>query len=108
MEGSSEIQIDEEIKIFRKLLLFFNEYEINLLYDVEDFESGIKEIKELTEIYNDTHIKLRRSLGETQYEDQYSVLYGEQMDKITGWIKAAKIEIRLKKEQKCDSLKENH
>ena len=105
MEKISEEYIDEEIKIFRKLLIFFNEYELSLLFDIEDVESGIKEIKDLTEVYDDIHVKLKRSLGDTQYEDQYSVLYKEQMENINGWIKAAKLEIRRKKEENLDSVK---
>ena len=75
MEEIKDSHIDEEIKIFRKLLIFFNEYELSLLYDVEDIESGIREIKDLTEVYDDINVK--RSLGDTQYEDEYSTLYAD-------------------------------
>ena len=40
--------VDSELKIVNKFKRFFDEYELDVLFDVEDVEVGIAELKELT------------------------------------------------------------
>ena len=64
--------IDEELKIVKKLSRFHVEYELSLLYEVDDVEAGIRELKYLVESYEDVHLKLKREIGDEVYEETYT------------------------------------
>ena len=92
--------VDSELKISKKLKRFFNEYELSLLFDVQDVELGIAELKELTNEYDDIHSKLIRTstdAGDSVYKDTYQEQYDDQMSEIEKWIKQAKQDIKAKK-----------
>ena len=102
--------VDSELKISKKLKRFFNEYELSLLFDVQDVELGIAELKELTNEYDDIHSKLIRTstdAGDSVYKDTYQEQYDDQMSEIEKWIKQAKRDIKAKKENQLSlSLQE--
>ena len=102
--------VDSELKISKKLKRFFNEYELSLLFDVQDVELGIAELKELTNEYDDIHSKLiptSTDASDSVYKDTYQEQYDDQMSEIEKWIKQAKRDIKAKKENQLSlSLQE--
>ena len=98
--------VDSELKIVNKFKRFFDEYELDVLFDVEDVEVGIAELKELTNEYEDIHSQLSRAsrdAGDDVYKDTYQEQYDKQMLEIVDWIRRAKKSIRTKKEALKDS-----
>ena len=91
--------IEEDQKIVRKFSRFYEEYELDLLFEVADIEEGIVELKDLAEKYEDVHIKLEKKLGSEEYQETYTE-YAKYINGVTAWIKEARIEIKLKKSQK--------
>ena len=88
--------IDTELKLVCKLDRFKSEYELSLLYEIEDIEDGIKELRSIVEKYEELHIALKNELGYPDYEAR--------IKSVTDWIRSAKFEIRNKKEKKHSSL----
>ena len=106
--------VDEELKIVKKFSRFFNEYEVSILYEVQDIEIGIKELKVLADSYEDVHVQLNREIGDNVYKETYTD-YEDQILKVTKWIRDAKLAINEKKARKsadndqeklCESEKE--
>ena len=97
--------IDEELKLVCKLTRFMNEYELSLLYDVVDVAEGIREARQLAESYEEIHVKLKRELGDGDYNENYSG-YDTQISKITDWIRDSKLEIRKKKESRSNEAEQ--
>ena len=90
--------IEEELKISCKIKRVLNEFELELLYDIEDIEGGIKEFRDVIESYENVHVMLRRKLG-GEYGETYEE-YGSNMKKLNDWVRNAKVEIkRIKKEK---------
>ena len=52
--------IDTELKLVCKLDRFKSEYELSLLYEIEDIEYGIKELRSIVEKYEELHIALKK------------------------------------------------
>ena len=91
-----ENKIDNELKLVCKISRFVKEFAIELLYDIEDIEAGIKECRELTENYEGIHIVLKRELAE-EYEEAYQE-YDTITTSLVNWLRNARMEIRKKKE----------
>ena len=95
--------IDEELKLVCKLTRFM--YELSLLYDVADVGEGMREARQLAESYEEIHVKLKRELGDEDYNENYPG-YDAQISKITDWIMDAKLEIRKKKESRSNEAEQ--
>ena len=95
--------IDTELKLVCKLDRFKCEYELSLLYEIEDIEDGIKELRSIVEKYEELHIALKNDLGSDSYAESYPD-YEARIKSMTDWIRSAKFEIRNKKEKKHLSL----
>ena len=96
--------VDEEKKVCLKIDRFIDEYELEVLFDIDDIEAGIKDSKKLLESYEEIHLELKRELND-EYEETYKDF--EIKSKImTDWIKKAKLEIKKKKVQRKQEEKE--
>ena len=62
--GIMSTLIDEEIKLVCKIKRFMTEYELSLLFELDDIEKAIVELRVLLEGYQEVHIKLVRELKE--------------------------------------------
>ena len=83
-----------------KIDRFRDEYELKVLFDIDDIESGIKESKKLLESYEEIHLELN-----DEYEETYRNF--EIKSKImTDRIKKAKLEIKNKKVQRIQEEKD--
>ena len=85
-----------EEKLRLKIKRYFNENDIDLLFDISDIEDAISDIRSLANCFEDVHVALRRELN-----DQYAVRfvdYDQQINAITDWIKKAKLAIKEKKQ----------
>ena len=91
--------IDRELKFVCKLDRFKSEYELSLLYEVEDIEDGTKELRNIVEKYKELLIALKNELGSDSYTESYPD-YEARIKSVTEWIRSAKFEIRNKKEEK--------
>ena len=78
---------------------FKSEYELSLLYEMEDIEDGIKELFSIVKKYEELHIALKHELGSDSYAESYPD-YEARIKSVTDWIRSAKFEIRNKKEKK--------
>ena len=97
---AAEKIIDEEKKVCLKINRFIDEYDFELLFDIEDVEKGISEFKILIEKYEEIHVELKREL-----DDQYDVMFGDFAAKLkimTDWVKKAKTEIKRRKIEKFE------
>ena len=63
---------DQEAKICFRFERFLDENDFDLLTDEAEVESSLSECKSLIEQYGDTHIELRRELGETYGQNSKS------------------------------------
>ena len=93
--------VDEEIKVCLKFDRFLKEYEFDLLFDVEDIEAAIIEVKTLIDTFEDIHVELKRELDD-KYEEAYPK-FSEKLKPMIDWVKNAKIE---KKRKKVEKLRE--
>ena len=91
--------IARELKLVCKLDRFKIEYELSLLYEIEDIEEGIKELCSIIDKYDEVHIALKNELRGDTYAESYPD-YEARIKSVTDWIKSAKFEIRNKKEEK--------
>ena len=85
----------EDKRVGLKITRFTEEYDFDLLFDVEDIKAGIAEFKKLIDIYEEIHVELKRQL-----KDDYEKSYPDFEDKLkimTNWVKTAKLEIKRKK-----------
>ena len=89
---------DEEKQLSFKITRFFDEYELDTLFDIGDIELGITELKKLIESYEEIHIELKREL-DNEYENTYTD-FEDKVKLMTTWVKNAKLEIKKKKEEK--------
>ena len=84
---AAEKIIDEEKKLRLKIDRFLDEYDFELLFDIEDIEKGISEFKILIENYEGIHVELKRELN-----DEYDLKFGDfaaKLKKMTDWVKKA-------------------
>ena len=88
--------IEEELKISAQLDRFYSEYELEILLEVGEIEEAIKEFKILANKYEEVHIRLRRELGEEDYELAYENV-GAHLRRIKEWIRNAKVEVKNRK-----------
>ena len=96
--------VDEEKKFCLKTDRFRDEYELEVLFDIDYIESSIKESKKLLESYEEIHLELKRELND-EYEETYRNF--EIKSKImTDWIKKAKLEIKNKIIQRIQEEKD--
>ena len=86
---------DEEEKVCLKIKRFIEEYNLDLLFDIQDIENAIFEFKKLIESYEEVHIELKRELGD-QHETQY-VEFEEKYKSMSDWVINARLEIKRKK-----------
>ena len=92
---------DDEKRICLKIDRYFEEFTYDLMYDIEDIEKGILEFRELIDNYEEVHIRLKREL-EDDYVTDYPN-YDTTYQRLTGWIKQAKVEIKRRKVELCRS-----
>ena len=93
-EKMSEL-IDQELKLVKKIVRFRSEYNLDLLFDINEIEEAISEQRKLLEAYEELHIKLKRDLAE-DYSNTY-IDYDGHIKIMTDYIILAKKEIRNKK-----------
>ena len=62
--------IDDEMKIICKINRFMKEYGLELLFDIEDIDEGIKELRTLIEKYESVHVALKREFA-NEYAETY-------------------------------------
>ena len=86
--------IDDEMKIICKKNRFMKEYGLELLFDIEDIDVGIKELRTLIEKYESIHVALKRELA-NEYAETYKD-YDKNISMMIEWLKNAKMEIRKK------------
>ena len=101
MEG-----VQNEMKLVCKIKRFTNDFSLELLFDISDIEEGLKEIRNLSEQYENVHVELKIELGES-YADKYTG-YDNQIKIMGDWTKEAKREIKKRKEEarECQEIKE--
>ena len=84
---------NEGEKLRLKLIRTLDEYDLELLDEVEEIENGLSEIKRIIEDYEEVIVKSKAELGE-DYDDTNSK---EQVKHASAWIKNAKSELRKKR-----------
>ena len=90
--------VDDEKKVVKKITRFLDENEdLGLLFDIEDVEKAIIEVKNYIDSYEEIHIELERELDK-DYDEQYGECKAFQL--ATAWVKQAKLEIRTRKATK--------
>ena len=65
---ASEKLVEEEEKVSLKICRFLDEYELDSLFDIEDIELGIAEIKRLIESYEEIHVQWKKRKGRAAYK----------------------------------------
>ena len=91
--------IDDEMKIICKINRFMKEYGLELLFDIEDIDEGIKELPMLIEKYESVHVALKRELA-NKYAETYKD-YDKNISMMIEWLQNAKMEIRKRKADKA-------
>ena len=66
--------IDEELKLIRKIDRFMVENELKVLFDVSDVKEAIEELKILIDSYDDLHVRLKRELGDEHYNASFRIM----------------------------------
>ena len=87
--------IDQETKLSYKFRRLLDEYDLEIMFDVLEYEAAIPEFKEAIEKFEDVHLQLKRGLGE-DYSGQYPD-YFERMKPMTQWVVNAKRNLRALK-----------
>ena len=70
---ANEQLIDEEKKTCLKINRCFDEYDLDILFDIEEVEKGILEMKFVLENYESIHVELKSELN-VDYEGMYEVM----------------------------------
>ena len=94
--------LNEEKKINLKLVRTLNEYELETLYEINDIEAGISEIKKLIESYEEVVVELREELG----REYNNTVFETQLKIVMEWIKNARLEIKNRKISEEDMREE--
>ena len=102
--GIMSTLIDEEIKLVCKIKRFMTEYELSLLFELDDIETAIVELRVLLEGYQEVHMKLVRELKES-YSEAYQN-FDRRIAEMTDWLRNAKLEIRQKKEDEKNKVRD--
>ena len=103
---ATEKLVENEKRLCLKIYRFIDEYEFELLFSIEEIETGIIEFKKLIENYEEIHIGLNRELGDN-YENTYED-FNKKVKKMTEWVRNAKLEIKkrkIEKEEKEEQLR---
>ena len=95
--------MDEESKINRDILRFWDEYDLSELDDIDDIREGISELKYLCKRFEDRHVDLQRLLGENEYNKKYQN-YDVDVKKMMDWIKLARKTVSEMKRKSEESL----
>ena len=93
--------VEDEKKAGLRIDRYVEEYELDLLFDIEEIEEGVRNFKELLEDYEALHIELERELGEEEYLTRYPN-YEMMRKKVIDWIKNAKAEVKRKKVERYE------
>ena len=93
--------VDDEKRAGLRIDRYVEEYELELLFDIDEIEEGIKTFKELLEDYEALHVELERELGEEDYPTRYPN-YETMRKKAIDWIKDAKSEVKRKKVERYE------
>ena len=75
------------------------EYGLELLFNIDDMDEGIKELQPLTENYESVHVALKREI-ENEYAETYKD-YDKNILMMIEGLKNAKMEIRKRKADKA-------
>ena len=97
--------IDEELKIVCKINRFLEENDLSLFSDVEEIDNSLEKIRILQQEYEEVHIKLRRELGDDEYQKTYTE-YEKSQDVMMTWLKDAKFEKKRKKDKSSEQILE--
>ena len=92
---------DSEKKISNKIRRFFGENVLADLFDIEEIEGSVGQLRELSDSYEDLHIKLNREFG-TAYKTMYPD-YDKTMQDIDSWLKLSRVEVRARKKLASES-----
>ena len=95
--------IDDEKKIGLKIVGFWDEYELDDLYGVDDINDSITELKNLKSGFENIHVDLKRELGEG-WSPTYPK-YDDDVRRMTNWIKNDRKEIAKRKREEEDLIK---
>ena len=100
---------DDERKISLEIIRFWDEYNLEELFDVDDIKESIDELKNLVKKFENIHVELRTTLEEEEYNEIYPN-YKNDVKRMTEWIKTARKEIseRKKKDQEALELSKNN
>ena len=90
--------IDLETKLSFKSKRLLDEYDLESLFDVSEYEAAIFEFKELIEKFEDTHVQLKRGLGEKDYLEAYPKFF-ERLKPMTDWVVNAKRDLRKRRRE---------
>ncbi len=93
-----EALIDLETKLSFKSKRLLDEYDLESLFDVSEYEAAIFEFKELIEKFEDTHVQLKRGLGEKDYLESYPKFF-ERLKPMTDWVVNAKRDLRKRRRE---------
>ncbi len=88
--------MDEETKISYKFNRFLEEYDLDFMFEIEEYETAIAEIKGAVDRFEDIHIRLKRDMGEKDYSDKYPK-FSDRLKLVTEWISTAKRNLRQQK-----------
>ena len=94
----------EDKRVGLKITRFTEEYDFDLLFDVEDIKAGIAEFKKLIDMYEEIHVELKRQLKDN-YEHSYPD-FEDKLKTMTDWVKTAKLEIKRKKVERSEKDKQ--
>ena len=88
--------IDQETKMSYKAKRLLDEYDLEHMFDVLEYEAAILEFKEAIENFEDIHVRLKRGLGEDAYLKQYPEFF-ERLKPLTDWVVKAKRDLMVRK-----------
>ena len=88
--------IDQETKLSYKFKRLLDENDLELMFDVPEYEAAISEFKVAIEKFEDVHVQLKRGLGEGAYLEKYPKFF-ERLKPLTDWVVNAKRDLRSRK-----------
>ena len=94
---------DEERKMSLEIIRFWDEYDLEELFDIDDIKESIDELKNLVKKFENIHVEIRTTLGEEEHNEIYPN-YENDVKTMTEWIKTARKEIYERKKRDKEAL----
>ena len=89
---------DEERKMSLEIIRFWDEYDLEELFDIDDIKESIDELKNVVKKFENIHVEIRTTLGEEEHNEIYPN-YENDVKTMTEWIKTARKEIYERKKR---------